>query len=92
MLDQVQKGHGYSLSKETISHLRKHKLVEGRSTSLFLSAEVAQKRDEEAQHIRNKAFDDQYYRDKIVRYMEQYGKAKKVISEICCVQITGSIG
>ncbi len=77
LLDQVQKGRGHCLSKDAIAHLRKHKLVEGRSTSLFLSAEVARKMDEEAQYIRNKAFDDQYYRDMIVQYLKRYGKAKK---------------
>lgn len=32
---------------------------------------------EEATYIKNKAFDDQYYRDLILRYLRQYGKAKK---------------
>lgn len=27
--------------------------------------------------MKNKAFDDQYYKDLIVKYLEQYGKAKK---------------
>ena len=77
LLDQVQKGNGNSLNKEAIAHLRKHKLVEGRVTSLYLSAEVAQSIDEEAKYIKNKGFDDQYYRDMIVQYLKQYKKAKK---------------
>ena len=77
LLDQVQKGHGRSLSKEAIAHLRKHKLIEGRVDSLYVSAEVAQSMEEEAQYIKNKGFNDQYYRDMIVQYLKQYGKAQK---------------
>lgn len=77
LLDQVQKGRGHDLSKEAISYLRKHKLVEGRVNSLYLSAEIAQSIDEEAQYIKNKAFNDQYYRDLIIQYLRRYGKAKK---------------
>lgn len=77
LLDQVQKGNGRELSKEAIAHLRKHKLVEGRLGSLYLSAEVSRSIDAEASYIRNKGFNDQYYRDLIVQYLKQYGKARK---------------
>lgn len=77
LLDQVQKGRGGGLSKEAVSHLRKYKLVEGRKNQLFLSAEVAQHIEEEAKYIKNKAFNDQYYRDMILQYLRQYGKAQK---------------
>ena len=77
LLDQVQKGKGAFLGKEAIAYLRKHNLVEGRVNSLYLSAEVAQSIQEEAQYIKNKAFDDQYYRDMIIDYIEKFGKAKK---------------
>lgn len=77
LLDQVQKGQGSSLSNEAVNHLRKYKLVEGRKNQLFLSAEVAQTMGEEAKYIKNRAFDDQYYRDLIVEYLKQYGKAQK---------------
>lgn len=77
LLDQVQKGKGNSLNKEAVAFLRKHKLIEGRINSLYLSAEVSQAIDDEAAYIKNKAFDDQYYKDMIVKYIQQYGKAKK---------------
>jgi len=77
LLDQVQKGKGNTLSKGALSFLRKHKLVEGRANSLYLSAEVAQTMDEEAQYIKNKGFDDQYYRDMIIDYLEKFEKAQK---------------
>lgn len=77
LLDQVQKGLGKSLSKEAVQHLRKHKLVEGRVNNLYLSAGVAQSISEEAQYIKNKGFDDQYYRDMIIDYLHKFGKAQR---------------
>ena len=77
LLDQVQKGNGKCLDKKAVSYLRKHNLVEGRVNNLYLSAEVAQTIQEEAQYIKNKAFDDQYYRDMIIDYLEKFGKAKR---------------
>ena len=78
LLDQVQKGHGQKLSKNAISLLRKHNLIEGRANSLYLSAEVAKTIDEEAAYIKNKAFDDQYYKDLIVKYLNRYHSATKI--------------
>ncbi len=75
LLDQVQKGK--PIPKADLQRLRKYHLVEGRANSLFLSAEVAQSVEKETQYIRNKAFDDQYYRDMIMNYIRQYGKAKR---------------
>lgn len=77
LLDQVQKGNGSQLSKDAVQYLRKHNLIEGRVNNLYLSAGVSQAIDDEASYIKNKAFDDQYYKDLIVKYLKQYGKAKK---------------
>ena len=77
LLDQVQKGHGKKLPKKAIQYLRKHKLVEGRVNNLYVSAEVAQSAKDEVQYIKNKAFDDQYYRDMILGYLENFGKAQR---------------
>lgn len=77
LLDKVQKGEEASLSKEAIQYLRKHHLIEGRSGSLFLSAEVAKNINEEAQYIKNKGFDDRYYKDLIIEYLRTYHRASK---------------
>ena len=77
LLDQVQKGKGNTLNKDAVAFLRKHKLIEGRINSLYLSAEVSKAIDDEAGYIKNKAFDDQYYKDLIIKYLKKYGKAKK---------------
>jgi ATP-dependent DNA helicase RecG len=77
LLDQIQKSNGSQLPKNAVKYLRKHGLVEGRISNLYLSAGMSQAIDDEAGYIKNKAFDDQYYKDLIVKYLKQYGKAKK---------------
>lgn len=75
LLDRIQKG--LPVEKEDVDRLRSQKLVEGRLTSLYLSASAAKSIDESTNYIKNKGFDDKYYKDLIVEYLKQYGKAKK---------------
>ncbi len=75
LLDRIQKG--LPIEKEDVDRLRSQKLVEGRLTSLYLSASAAKSIDESTSYIKNKGFDDKYYKDLIVEYLKQYGKAKK---------------
>ncbi len=75
LLDQVQKKH--ELPRESVKYLRKLKLIEGRANNLYISASVAKSTEQEAEYIRQKAFDDQYYKDMIVEYLKQWKKAKK---------------
>lgn len=75
LLDRIQKG--LSVEKEDVDRLRSQKLVEGRLTSLYLSASATKSIDEGTTYIKNKGFDDKYYKDLIVEYLKQYGKAKK---------------
>lgn len=74
-LDRVQKG--LRIEKKDIQRLRKYHLIEGRANQLFLSSEVAKNIEKEAEYIRNKGFDDQYYRDMIINFIRQYGQAQK---------------
>ena len=75
LLDRVQKG--LTIEKRDVDRLRALKLVEGRITSLYLSASAAKSIDESSNYIKNKGFDDKYYKDLIVEYLKQYKKAKK---------------
>lgn len=75
LLDQVQKGK--IISKEAVTHLRKHKLVEGRINNLYLAAPLAKTEEDKAQYIKNKAFDNKYYQDMIVNYLREFGKANR---------------
>lgn len=58
---------------------RKLKLVERKLSNLFLSASVSKSIEDEAQYIKNKGFNDQYYKDMIVNYLEEFKIAKKKI-------------
>ena len=75
LLDQVQKGN--KIPKEAVAHLRKNKLVEGRASNLYLAAPLAQSDDDKAKYIKNKGFDNKYYQDLIVNYIQQFGGANK---------------
>lgn len=75
LLDQVQKGK--PISKEAASHLRKHKLVEGRINNLYLAAPLAKTEEDKVQYIKNRAFDNKYYQDMIVNYLREFGKANR---------------
>jgi len=75
LLDKVQKGG--RLTAEEIKILRKQKLIEGRAPKVFLSARVAGVLDERAKYIKNKGFDDAYYKDMIVDYLKQFGSGSR---------------
>lgn len=75
LMDQVQKSR--KLSKESVEYLRKLKLVEGKSPNLYLSSSVSKSMDSGAQYIKNKGFDDKYYKDLIIQFLEEYHHAKK---------------
>ena len=75
LLDRVQKG--LPIDKADADRLRSFKLVEGRLSSLYLSASAAKSIDESANYIKNKGFDDNYYKDLIVAYLKKYERAKK---------------
>ena len=75
LLDRVQKG--LPMQKKDVDKLRSLKLVEGRVTSLYLSASAAKSISDGAGYIKNKGFDDKYYKDLIVEYLKKYEKAKK---------------
>jgi len=75
LLDQVQKGK--RISKEAAAHLRRYNLVEGRVTNLFLAAPLAKTTEEKADYIKHKGFDNKYYQDMIVDYLQKFGQANR---------------
>lgn len=75
LLDRVQKG--LPIDKADADKLRSFKLVEGRLNSLYLSASAAKSIDESANYIKNKGFNDKYYKDLIIEYLKKYERAKK---------------
>ena len=60
------------LSNDEISYLRKRKLVEGRKSSLYIAKNVAKATGQKAEYTRNKGFDDNYYKDLILKALDQH--------------------
>lgn len=78
MLDKVQKHK--VLSDSEIDYLRKRKYIEGRKPNFFLSALVLGPTNDEdlkAEYIKNKSFEDDYFKKQILGYLKKYGKSKK---------------
>lgn len=75
LLDRVQKGE--HIDRKDANKLRKMNLIEGKMPNLYISANIAERLDQKAQYIKNKGFDDQYYKKLIVNYLETWGKGKK---------------
>jgi ATP-dependent DNA helicase RecG len=74
-LDKVQKGK--PPTKNEFKSLKAKKLIEGRRPNLFVSAEVAAATDDKESYIRNRAFDKDYYKDLVKKYLTQYGQATR---------------
>lgn len=74
-LDRVQKHK--KISKDEYGMLKQLKLVEGRYPNIYVSSSVAEVTGEKAQYIRNKALDDTFYKNMVVKYLSQYGSASK---------------
>ncbi len=75
LIDRVQK-HA-PISKEAIKELRRLGVIEGKAPNIYVSAKVAESTDTKAQYVKNKGFDDEYYKKLIISYLETYKKGKK---------------
>ena len=74
-LDQIQKHK--PISSDTVKHLRKLGVVEGKMPNIYISSKIAATIDDKAQYIKNKGFDEEAYRKWIISYLKTYKKAKK---------------
>lgn len=74
-LDRVQKKR--QIPDDTINHLRRSKLIEGRKPNLHVSAVVANATDSRAEYIRTRALDDDYYKKLIANYLAKFGSATR---------------
>ena len=81
LLDKVQKKQQHLMSDEEFRHLKKNKFVEGRrKNNSYLSCEVIEptKNDElKAQYILNRGVDDSFLKELILKYLKQWGGAKR---------------
>lgn len=70
LLDKVQKGQ--RIEADEAKRLKAAKLVEGRYPNLLVAGSVAAATGDKAQHIRNRGFDNRYYRDLIVDMVREH--------------------
>lgn len=70
LLDKVQKGQRIDIDEA--KRLKAAKLVEGRYPNLLVAGGVAAATGDKAQHIRNRGFDNRYYRDLIVDFVREH--------------------
>lgn len=75
LLDRVQKS--YPLEDDEINLLRKYGLIEGRKPNFYIAAGLAKITNKKTGYIKNKAFDNEYYRDMIVKYIAKFNSASR---------------
>ena len=81
MLSRIQMHR--PLSNEEIDYLRKRKLVEGRKNALYFAKSVAGATGQKAEYTRNKGFDDEYYKDLILKALDQHERlSRKEFNEL----------
>lgn len=74
-LDRVQKN--LPIPDETITRLKRSKLIEGRKPHFHVSALIAEATASKADYIRTRAQDDTFYTKLIEDYLVKFGKASR---------------
>lgn len=81
LLDRVQKGQRLT-AKESKS-LRVAGLIEGRAPNYRISSKVADWTAQKAKHIHNRGFDDGFYKQLVIEYLQKYDQAsRKELNEL----------
>ncbi|TDV46780.1 ATP-dependent DNA helicase RecG [Pseudomonas helmanticensis] len=75
LLDRVQKKQ--PITDNAAAMLRKQGLIEGRKPNYYTAAQVAQSTGSKSDYIRNRAFNDGYYKTLILDYLKHYGSASR---------------
>lgn len=75
LADCVQKHK--PINKEEVRYLRKLNVIEGKMPNIYISARIAEYVDEKAQCVKNKGFEEEAYRKRIISYLETYKLGKK---------------
>jgi ATP-dependent DNA helicase RecG len=70
LLDRVQKK--LRITDDAAAFLKREKLIEGRKPNYFVAASVAAATDDKAAYIRNKAFDDEHYKNMIEAFLQKF--------------------
>lgn len=79
LLDRVQKH--YPINAKEAKALKAAKLIEGRATNYFVSAQVASVIGEQAQYTLNKGLDNRYYRELVLQHLRTFKTCKRAEME-----------
>jgi ATP-dependent DNA helicase RecG len=92
-LDKVQKNR--EISEAEYSYLRKNKFIEGRKPKIYLSYKVLKPMGSEeliADYVKNKSFDDEYFKKLIVEYIKKQGKtSRKSIDKLILPKLSAAL-
>ena len=75
LLDRVQKN--IIITKEQSDMLKKEKLIEGRYPNIFISKGVSEIINDKVAYTKRSGFDDQYYKDLVIKYINNFGSITK---------------
>lgn len=91
LLDSVQKG--INISHEDANYLKKKGYIEGRYPNVFLSSKMVFSANHvglKASYIKNRSFDDEYFKKLIIDYIEEFSKAeRKELYELIAKMLPG---
>ena len=92
-LDKVQKNR--EITEEEFTYLRKNKFIEGRKPKIYLSYKVIKPTGNEelmAEYVKNKSFDDEYFKKLIVTYIKKQGKtSRKAIDKLIIPKLSAAL-
>lgn len=74
LLDRVQKRQ--TITREAATFLKRRRLIEGRYPNIYIASQIADITGEHSRYIKNRAFDNKYYKDLIKELL----KKKKMAS------------
>ena len=74
LLDKIQKR--IPITKDEATLLKRRGFIEGRYPNVYVAAEIAEQVDRKQDYIKNRAFDDEYYKQLILEYLKSYKEAK----------------
>jgi len=73
LLDRIQKKQ--PVNRALANELRRRNLVEGRFPNLYISANIAKTTGQKAEYTKHRAFDKQYYKDLVLKFLDQHSEA-----------------
>jgi ATP-dependent DNA helicase RecG len=89
LLDRVQKGQ--ALATGQVKYLRAKKLVAGRGSRIFISAQVAIATGQEVSYVNHKGLDAKYYKARVLDLLALSPQARSKINELLVPQLPESI-